>query len=76
MPYKPAPPDPADTVQIVYVGALPAVVVSACGVYCPRGVPVGIPASIARGLLEQATWKPAAKKPKPAADAADHEEKT
>jgi hypothetical protein len=58
MPYKPAPSKP---ISLTYVGALPGVVVSACGTYCPRGMPVEIPADVAEGLLEQATWEPAKK---------------
>ena len=73
MPYKPAPSDPADTVQIVYVGALPGVIISAGGIRAERGVPVQVPADVAQGLLQQATWE----KPKhKAAEAADRKEKS
>ena len=54
MPYKPAPGKP---VTLVYVGALPGVLVTGCGVTAERGVPVEIPADIAEGLLEQPTWR-------------------
>lgn len=70
MPFKPAPSDP---VEVVYVGALPGVIISQGGIPAERGVPVQVPADVAAGLLEQATWE---KPKKPAAKAAEHEEKT